>query len=214
MTSPLTASRSAIRYRTCGCGRLDGTEVLLRDWHGAPLVIETGSVTCPAFISNIAAMNELAEVHPEVVFVVIYSREAHPGRRIGSHDTMAAKIACASQLDTMFFERRTTLVDDIDDIDDTAHRALGALPDMAYIVASDGTIAGRADWNDPNVVNKALQRLADEPRPGLLRTNSRPDMRTTIRVLRRAGWTAVADFAIGHLGVRRRTHTATPSTPE
>lgn len=190
---------------------LDGNPVPLSEWRGTPLVIETGSVTCPAFIANVDAMNDLAEAHPDVAFVVIYTREAHPGRRIRHHDTTTAKTACARQLTTTFAERRTVL---IDDINGTAHRVLGALPDMVYIIDANGTVAGRANWNDPQAVEDALRHLAENPRPGRLHTTARPDMRTAIAVLRRAGWTAVSDFAVDHLGAGRRTHGDVNPTPQ
>jgi cytochrome oxidase Cu insertion factor (SCO1/SenC/PrrC family) len=62
-----------------------GVEHQLADFRGRPVVIEFGSYTCPIFCAQIGPMEMLADKHPEAAFLVIYTREAHPGEATPAH---------------------------------------------------------------------------------------------------------------------------------
>ncbi|WP_219420459.1 deiodinase-like protein [Pseudonocardia nigra] len=136
----------------------DGTTVELSDYRGRTVVLETGSATCPMYASRIAPMNALAEKFSDTAFLLLYTREAHPGENIGPHRSMADKIRGARLLAEEDGERRTVL---IDDLAGTAHRAYGAMPDMLYVIDGEGTVVFRAQWNDPTLVEQALTALAN-----------------------------------------------------
>ena len=178
---------------------LDGNPVALSDLWGRPLVIETGSTTCPMYAGRIEAMSALAEHHPETRFVVLYVREAHPGGRIGPHETLDRKLELARGLRQAHDESRTILVDDMDG---TAHRALGLLPDMVYVLASGGKVVFRGDWNDPDALAEVLNGTT--PAAELTREHfppAKPNPASAIRVLLQGGVVAVWDFIISLPGL-------------
>ena len=64
---------------------VSGTPVRLPDFRGQWVVIEAGSSTCSMYTKNIPGMAELRGAHPDVRFLVVYVREAHPGERLRQH---------------------------------------------------------------------------------------------------------------------------------
>lgn len=189
--------------------RLDGTTVKLSDFRGKPVVLETGSVTCPMYVGHIEPMNALASRFPDVVFLVLYVREAHPGQRIGAHRDTTQKSAAARTLVDEEPEGRTVL---IDDLQGTAHRTLGAMPNTVHVIAPDGKVVLRGMWNDPSAVEAALRAVLVGQDPVAIQTRFRPSgAPTLLRVLRRAGWRAVWDFIVAFptmASARRRGHRA------
>ncbi|MHA2101614.1 MAG: peroxiredoxin family protein, partial [Candidatus Kariarchaeaceae archaeon] len=67
---------------------INGDEIRLSDYKGKTVVIESGSYTCPSFIGYINPMNKLSLQYSDVEFLVLYVREAHPGSKIGPHQSM------------------------------------------------------------------------------------------------------------------------------
>ncbi|QUR67757.1 deiodinase-like protein [Mycobacterium spongiae] len=184
--------------------RLDGTEVRLSDFRGRPVVLETGSVSCPQYVSRVTQMNALAYRFPDVVFLVLYVREAHPGGHISAHRTADDKNAAARIAVSEEREGRVILVDDVEG---SAHHDYGCMPNTVHVIDAKGTVVFRALWNDPAGVEAALRSLSSGGDPAAVRTAFSPAPPTTLlRVLRRAGWRAVWDFAlafpqlaVGHL---------------
>lgn len=174
--------------------RLDGTTVTLSQFRGKPVVLETGSVSCPMYVSRVEPMNALAFRYPDAEFLVLYVREAHPGQHINAHRTDVQKVAAARMVVDTEREGRTILVDDLQG---TAHRLYGAMPNTVHVIDADGTVVFRAMWNDPPAVETALRKVLAGQDAGTVQSLFRPaGMATVLRVLRRAGWRAVWDFAI------------------
>jgi hypothetical protein len=190
---------------------LDGEPLRLSDLRGRTVVLETGSVTCPQYVGRIPAMNRMAAKHPDVVFVLLYVREAHPGRGIVAHGSVEDKIAAARLLRSLEPERRVIA---IDDLEGSAHRAYGSLPNIVYISDQNGTVLFRGDWNDPKAVDAVLSSH-DDRMPGEMVTHFRPvSPGVLFRVLSRAGREAVTDFftaiprlALTHLKNKAQRHT-------
>jgi peroxiredoxin len=126
------------------------------DWRGRPVVIEFGSYTCPIFFGHSPAMEAVATAHPEAAFVVVYTREAHPGEHVPAHATVADKTRAAHHL--IADERIGRLVL-VDDLDGTVHGVYGAVWDAVFVLDADGTVVLRRAWNDPAQVAAALQSL-------------------------------------------------------
>ena len=63
----------------------DGKEVKLEDYKGKWVVIETGSITCSMYVKNVGGFAKLRQKYPDVEFLLVYVREAHPGSRLGAH---------------------------------------------------------------------------------------------------------------------------------
>jgi len=83
----------------------------------------------------------------------VYVREAHPGEYFPHHDSMERKLAHAREFHRRFNVQRPILVDDLDG---TAHRAFGMLPNMTYIIDQRHTNVFRADWTDVSLIRIAL----------------------------------------------------------
>jgi hypothetical protein len=98
----------------------------------------------------------VAERHPEVGWVFLYTREAHPGERVGHHDTFGTKLARARLLRDELGIRRPILVDDLDG---SAHRAYGSLPNMSWVFARGGRVVYKANWTNAANVEGFLERF-------------------------------------------------------
>jgi len=154
--------------------------------------LETGSITCGLYCGRIAGMRELMRAFPDVRFVVLYVREAHPGSRIPAHATMAEKLARARALPALEAEPRTILVDDLEG---TGHLALGGFPNLLTVVDAHGIIVHRGDWNHVDATRRVLQRFTDGVLDAPVESPfSRVPWRVEARVFRRAGFDALWDF--------------------
>jgi hypothetical protein len=132
-----------------------------------------------------------------VRFVMVYVREAHPGKAFPQPRTLAEKIARATQFcDRHGFEFEVA----VDDLAGTLHRALSPKPNSAYVLGVDGTILFRAHWaNDTGALAAALESFVagKPPRPGQSGGLVKPMLRmlrVLAPVLDRAGRGAWADM--------------------
>jgi hypothetical protein len=89
--------------------------------------------------------------------VFIYVREAHPGEHVTHHDSLDTKLANAWLLHDEVGIRRPILVDDLDG---TAHRAYGLLPNMTWIVSSSGRVIYKAEWTSAANIEAFIERYA------------------------------------------------------
>ena len=178
---------------------LDGAPVRLSELWDSRVVIETGSVTCPMYAKGVTDMSSLAAQHPDTRFVVLYVREAHPGEKIGPHETLDQKLEMAGRLHEVHGDERIALVDDLEG---TAHGVLGSLPDMIYVLDPGGEVVFRGDWNDTAALARMLDgtatadQLAQEHFPP-----SKPSPRAALRTLLVGGFKAVSDFVVSLPGL-------------
>lgn len=173
---------------------LDGREARLSDFHGRIRILETGSLTCPHYVGNIAPMQGLAEDFPEALFMLLYVREAHPGDRIGPHGSLDDKLDVARSLRDEEGENRIVLVDDLDG---TAHRAYGTLPNMTYVLDETGRVVHRSEWANALAVRRVLEDLRHQ-KP-LVTTEEHGfslRKRKVLPTLYRGGWRAIAHFLL------------------
>lgn len=134
-----------------------GAPVRLRELRGRPVVVEFGSYTCPIFCEHAATMEQLAARHSESAFVVIYTREAHPGERTPAHRVQADKDAAARRLVADEGLRRNVLVDTLDA---GVHRMYGTAWDAVFILDADGVVVLRRAWNRRDGVEAMLESLS------------------------------------------------------
>jgi len=132
---------------------LAGNQVRLSDFKGKWVVLETGSATCSMYTKNIDGMHQLAEEFPDVEFLVVYVREAHPGERLHQHKTFEEKKTAAQLLPKKYGENRRIL---IDSLDGQMHRTYGGMPNIVYVINPDGIVHYRCDWAHVHGVRKAL----------------------------------------------------------
>ena len=122
-------------------------------WQDQPLVLETGSRTCPVYDSKGTTMDDLHRQYAgRARIALLYVREAHPGERVPPHAHLEEKIARAKELPV----RRRVYVDDHAG---TLHQVLGLHPNAVYIIGTDGLIAHFSLWNNPTEVGASLTAL-------------------------------------------------------
>lgn len=90
--------------------------------------------------------------------VFLYIREAHPGELLPHHDSFERKLAHAREFQRAFAVRRPILVDDLEG---TAHRAFGGLPNMTYVLNSAHRVVYKSAWTDAASVRWALDYFLD-----------------------------------------------------
>ena len=138
---------------------VDGRRVALRDYAaGRPVLLVSGSISCPMTVSSTPGVSELyAEYGDEVAFVLLYAREAHPGASYPQPDSLGDKIRHARDAGPALDVSFPVLVDDIDG---TLHQALDAVANSAHLIAPDGTLLFRSLWaGDRGSVEDALRDL-------------------------------------------------------
>jgi hypothetical protein len=133
---------------------LAGKPVELSDFRGRWVVLETGSITCPITDSKVHVMDELQQRFEDVVFLLLYTREAHPGEHYEAHDSFEAKLERARTFAAEYDVERTVLVDDLKG---TAHRRYGGMPNSVHVLNPDGVVVMRGDWNDIRTVETVLE---------------------------------------------------------
>lgn len=181
--------RAGDKMRDFKLATLDGKTVKLSDYKGKWLVLETASLTCPMFVKNVNPIKKLIAKYPEVEFLVVYVREAHPGSRVGPHKTMADKILTAKRTKDEYGEARDVLVDNLKG---DMHKAYGSFPNMVYVVDPDGTVVYRCDWSYVHLIDNVL-----ENRPELHKVERKRIITAApwimFPVILKGGWDALYD---------------------
>lgn len=173
---------------------LDGNTKLLSEFLDKPIVLETGSISCGMFAGQNKAMNILAKELKDFNFLLLYVREAHPGKLIPAHETINEKCRLANRLfNEDEIDNRTIIVDSIDG---SIHQLLGALPNMIFIIDTNRTIIFKEDWNNTKALKKAIGEYKLTQKPLVQKWNMLPLPNIPIEyvVFKRAGWDAAFDF--------------------
>lgn len=175
---------------------LQGETVQLSDYlKGKPLVLETGSMTCPMYAISVPPMMKLIEKYPELDHVLMYVREAHPGEIQPQHADEAAKIKAAKKSQSHYRDTRVTLVDDVDG---TAHRYYGNMPNSIFVISPDGKVIFRSIWNNAIEIDEVLGAVArNEPIVSHELKAIPPFSLRGIRTLFMGGVVAFYDFIVG-----------------
>jgi len=137
----------------------DGSQFQLDEYAaGRPVLLVTGSVTCPMTAASTPDLKSLYEKYGETVaFVLLYVREGHPGEHTPQPKTMEDKLQHARALQEIFGVNWPVAVDDIDG---SLHRALDAKPNSLHLVDARGMIVFRSLWaGDTNAVERAVGQL-------------------------------------------------------
>ncbi|WJK34324.1 redoxin domain-containing protein [Solwaraspora sp. WMMA2065] len=147
------------RVPTFDLPTLDGGRFRSADLGPLPVLMIFGSRTCPVTESAGPILRTLhAEFAGRVRFVLVNTREAHPGEVFTQPRTTQQKWAHAQELRThhgFAFEVA------VDDIDGDLHRAMTPKPNSAYLLSPTGVIVYRAHWaNDERGLRSALTRAS------------------------------------------------------
>jgi peroxiredoxin len=174
----------------------DGREVKLSDFRGKWVVLETASATCSMYVKNIEGMHQLRSEFPDVEFLVVYVREAHPGERLHQHKSFDEKLRAAHLLPKKYDEDRPIL---IDTLNGDMHRAYGVMPNVVYIIRPDGAVHYRCNWATVDGVREALsdrEKLHTHENADMHKLKASRGMLTALKVMWTGGIVALLDFFI------------------
>jgi hypothetical protein len=150
---------------------------LSRCWDKQPALLVAMSLSCGQTRRHAQALRRLSRrFEKDINTVIIYVLEAHPidttspysdriwvttrnemvGIRCAQPRTLEERIALAHQLKRRF--RLSTFML-IDALDDRAWRAFGSAPNVAILVYSDGRIAAKQGWFEPQQMARAITAL-------------------------------------------------------
>lgn len=106
------------------------------------------------------SMDDLADrfASRAVRSVFIYTREAHPGENYRHHCSMDDKRRNARAFLEHSNVRRQIV---LDDLEGSAHRAYGSLPNMTWIMGRGGMIHYKSAWTSAADVADALEAVLD-----------------------------------------------------
>jgi hypothetical protein len=165
---------------------------------GRPLLLVTGSMTCPMTAS---AMPGLLDLHLEfgdrVDFALLSAREAHPGENHPQPKSQAEVRERASELRDFYGVPFAVLVDDVNG---SLHRRLDSKPNAAFLFDRAGTLVFRALWSsDERHLRAAVEAVANGRTPA--RSGSTATLHPMVRalghideVVRRGGPSAQRDL--------------------
>lgn len=109
-----------------------------------PILLVTGSITCPMTASSNPGLKRLhARYGDRVQFLTLYVREAHPGEEQEQHRTYREKVEHARALQD---RDRLPWRIIVDDIEGSLHRALDGKPNAAFLTDRRGVIVYRSLW--------------------------------------------------------------------
>jgi len=102
----------------------------------------------------------------DVQFVCLYVREPHPEerafRQYQKHTSLDHKLRYARELARLKAMRIPVIVDGMDE---AVHRALGNLPNLAYVVDKQGRVAYKATWTNAEHIDELLSELTSDGGP-------------------------------------------------
>ncbi len=109
-------------------------------------------------MGEVSPLNELYSRYKDqgFEFFTIYVREPHPGEHYGPHRTWEQKLKFARDCRGQDGVRTPMLVDDLEG---TAHRLYGSMPNMIYIIDKSGKMAYKAMWTDHEEIASVLANL-------------------------------------------------------
>jgi peroxiredoxin len=189
---------------------LDGSEVRLSDFREQRNVVITfGSATCPQTASSVAGLRGLAKEFrgPEVEFLFIYVREAHPGSALPPHRSLEEKARAAMLLREQEQLDYPVLVDALNG---EVHRRYGAMPNASFLIDKSGRIAYRSLASHSPSLGDAIEELLERQKERGVdhavvnggEDSVTPSLKTFLnayRAIERGGYDAVVNFR-GELG--------------
>jgi hypothetical protein len=131
---------------------------------GRPLLVVTGSMTCPMTAS---AMPGVLDLHRDfgdrVDFALLSARETHPGENYPQPKSDAEVRERASELRDFYGVPFAVLVDDVNG---SLHRRLDSKPNAAFLFDRAGTLVFRAMWSsDERALRTAVDAVANGQEP-------------------------------------------------
>jgi hypothetical protein len=138
----------------------EGRSWRLSDLRGKPIVLITGSATCPLTHGSVYGLKEVfREFGDRAQWFYLYVREAHPGERLPSHGSHEQKREQAE-----FFRQADQVPWPVlvDNIEGTVAHAYTELPNAQFLIDADGRIAFRGDVAHGPTLYRALEQLLQQ----------------------------------------------------
>jgi len=123
----------------------------------------------------------------------LYIREAHPGGKTKATKTMEAKMTNAKLTHKLYNEKREILVDNVDG---HAHKLYGSMPNMTYVIGTDGIVKFRANWTNIDALKNVLLDI-DKIEKKDYYDVVKPPLNIAIRTLLIGGFRALYEFLRG-----------------
>jgi hypothetical protein len=137
----------------------EGRPWRLSELRGRPVVLITGSATCPMTHGSVYGLKEVhAEFDSRTQWFYLYVREAHPGERLPWHRAYEQKREQAE-----FFRRADQVPWPVlvDDLDGTTAHTYTTLPNAQFVIDADGVVAFRGDMAHGPTLYRALESRVD-----------------------------------------------------
>ena len=143
---------------------LDGGSIQIGGDREQPLLVVTGSITCPMTDSAMPVIDTLHEEFGDRVdFVLLNVREAHPGAHFPQPATDEEKLGHARSLKKRYDVPFTIAVDALDG---ELHQRLDAKPNAAFLLDATGEVVFRAQWaRDDRLIRDALRSMFEGTAP-------------------------------------------------
>jgi hypothetical protein len=135
----------------------EGRSWRLSDLRGKPVVLITGSGTCPLTHGSVFGLKEVyREFGDRAHWFYLYVRETHPGERLPSHRSYEQKREQAE-----FFRQADQVPWPVlvDDMEGTVVYVYTKLPNAQLLIDADGVVAFRGDVAHGPTLYRALEQL-------------------------------------------------------
>lgn len=169
MMSDLRFSRAARQRRGLDINRTvslsDGSSTTLKTLAAdKPLVLITGSLSCPMTISSLPLLRELLSNYQSAFSIaLVYVREAHPGEHYAQPDTIGQKLANACLFNELYDLQMPIIVDDLPG---SLHHALDTKPNSLHIIGTNGDILFQSLWaGDMTAAGRAFEAIVSGKPP-------------------------------------------------
>lgn len=140
----------------------EGTNWRLEDLRGQPVVLITGSASCPLTHGSAPALKEVyRDFADRSHWFYLYVREAHPGENLPAHGSYQQKRQQADYLKSADAIPWPVLVDDVDG---SVAREYTELPNAVFIIDGAGWIVFRGAVAHGPTLRSALTELLDTGR--------------------------------------------------
>lgn len=156
---------------------LDGRRVTLSAVREkTPVVLVTGSYSCPAFRGWARGLDELQERYGDrVAFFVLYTIEAHPKGSPSPYRSGREWVTSYNRREGILLRQPKTYRQRqrlaamgrnalglevpmlVDEMDNRVREAYGSAPNAAYLIGRDGRVVARHGWFYPPAMERSLQ---------------------------------------------------------
>jgi hypothetical protein len=114
---------------------------------------------------------------PDVQFIDVLVRQAHPGPDVPPYHSMGLKLFDARRYE---LEERIDWPVLVDDLEGSVHRMYGGLTDPSYLIGADGRVSFYCMWTHPPTLHRAIDALTRQGGTGIVLNgwDRRPHMLT------------------------------------